>query len=381
MICSCDKAYASKYSPNSIHEGVWLKTQERIQVTLGFQNKICPECRGEEAIAAPINPLPGANSKIKRYYWREIYMETTKRFYDKYNHLDPTVFNEFDMPEERKVIENQVVKSIKALHAKSPKYTYDELSQSEVISKTNTEVILEIKEYSETSNRKVGIKHKDKTLTVEEFASEYFKDLGYQVLFVESRPFHVLFGIFMCLIIHDSNDTKNEFVQFGSRSDYENGEETVGQIMTLIPSDFGTSGYFLRRKNEIRSHLEEILLNAKEPEDLNFYFDLWIGHSYELRQYLWAHREKDIETARKVMHVIKAEGLIRVLKYLSLDYWKNFCGWPDLLVFNSRDFFFVEVKSSKDKLSEDQKNWFIGNDAHMKFKAKIFKIAKSNNQC
>jgi Holliday junction resolvase-like predicted endonuclease len=61
---------------------------------------------------------------------------------------------------------------------------------------------------------------------------------------------------------------------------------------------------------------------------------------------------------------------------MSMDYWRNFCGWPDLLVYKDDEYFFVEVKSSNDKLSDDQKNWFLGNNEHMKFNAKIFKIGK-----
>ena len=63
---------------------------------------------------------------------------------------------------------------------------------------------------------------------------------------------------------------------------------------------------------------------------------------------------------------------------MAMNYWKNFCGWPDLLVFDDKSFFFVEVKSRNDKLSEDQKNWLLGNKEHMGFKAKIFKVGKSN---
>jgi len=63
---------------------------------------------------------------------------------------------------------------------------------------------------------------------------------------------------------------------------------------------------------------------------------------------------------------------------MAINYWKNFCGWPDLLVFDDKSFFFVEVKSRNDKLSEDQKNWLLGNKKYMGFKAKIFKVGRLN---
>ncbi len=66
----------------------------------------------------------------------------------------------------------------------------------------------------------------------------------------------------------------------------------------------------------------------------------------------------------------------KILHYLSRNYWSNFCGWPDLLVYKDKEFMFVEVKSSKDKLSEEQKNWLIGNKEYMGFMPKVLKISK-----
>ncbi|MBA2649645.1 MAG: VRR-NUC domain-containing protein [Legionella sp.] len=59
-----------------------------------------------------------------------------------------------------------------------------------------------------------------------------------------------------------------------------------------------------------------------------------------------------------------------------MAYWKNFCGWPDLLIFNEKEFFFTEIKSSNDKLSEEQKNWLEGNYTYLQFNSKILKIGK-----
>jgi hypothetical protein len=36
--------------------------------------------------------------------------------------------------------------------------------------------------------------------------------------------------------------------------------------------------------------------------------------------------------------------------------------------------FFVEVKSRNDRLSEDQKNWLLGNHKYIKFKVILFKV-------
>lgn len=187
---------------------------------------------------------------------------------------------------------------------------------------------------------------------------------------VESVPFHVLFGVFMFLAIQDVADEKGRLVQFGSRNDFDNGRSDEGPISTILPDDFGSKSYYERQKELIDWHIGEL-------DDLEWLFDYWLGHSSDFRQYLWAHRDRDVSKAKEVMRVLGLEKLKKVLHYLSMDYWGNFCGWPDLLVHNDDEIRFVEVKSKNDKLSEDQKNWLLGNHAHMGFNATIFKVGKA----
>ena len=44
------------------------------------------------------------------------------------------------------------------------------------------------------------------------------------------------------------------------------------------------------------------------------------------------------------------------------------------MVHNSEEFVFAEVKSSKDKLSEDQKQWIQGNAEYLGFPFKLVKV-------
>ncbi|MCL1059850.1 VRR-NUC domain-containing protein [Shewanella gelidimarina] len=372
VMCSCDKKHGERFLPHQLKMGSWEGSKEQVPVTLGFQENICPVCRGLKAVAAPTAPMHGATTKIVRYYWREIFFETTRRFYDANPNLDPLDYNssEFNFPEKRREVEKQVISEIKKQHETNPKYEYSEKSQQEVIETTNTEVILVNAEHVNTGEKKVGIRNGDGIVTVEEYAADYFNKQGFKVLEVESVPFHVLFGIFMFLVIEDADDSKGRIVQFGSRNDFDTNTCQEGMITTILPDDFGSNLYFERQKELIDWHLSEL-------DDLDWLFDYWLECSSNFRQYLWAHREKDISKAKEVMNVLGLENIKKVLNYMVMNYWKNFCGWPDLLVYDDNDdFFFVEVKSRNDKLSEDQKNWLMGNMQHMGFKAKIFKVGK-----
>ena len=371
MMCDCEKKHGERFLPHQLKEGCWLETQERVPVTLGFQSRICPECRGEKPIVAPKASMPGYTSKVSRYYWREIAHETTKRFYNARPELDPLNWehSEFSFKEERRIIQKQVIEEIKERHKKAPKYEYSELSQNEVITQTNTEVILIKAEYISTNERKVGVKGKAGIVSVEEYASEYFSEKGYSSIVSESVPFHVIFGTYMWMVIQDPCDPLNKMVGFGNRTEYEEFGTKSDIIHTELPSDFGTSGYYKRRKSQISKHINKL-------QDMAWLFDYWESYSHDFRQYLWAHRDEDIETARKIVQVLPEESVKNVLKYLVSNYWRNFCGWPDLFVHKGNEHMFVEVKSSKDTLSENQKNWLIGNKEHMEFNVKIFKVSK-----
>lgn len=304
-------------------------------------------------------------------------METHRRFYDQNPDLDPAGLEIFSPvhKEEYKEIEKQVLREIKDQHETAPKYQYSELSQQEVIDRAKTEVIQVPVEHVRGKERKVGIRKEGRVLSAEEFATEYFRESGYSVLETESVPFHALFGIFMYLLISDPTDFNTRISSFGNRADYEDGLRPMRMISFIKPNDFGTSGYFQRRKIQIERHFIE-LDDFSDLEELEWLFDLWSVASADFRHYLWAHREQDLEKARSVTKVLGLENLKRVLLYMVRNYWKNHCGWPDLLVFDDSGFFFCEVKSSKDRLSENQKNWLLGNHEFMKFPAKILKLTK-----
>lgn len=375
MMCSCDKEHGERFRPHQLKQGRCLESQEKVPVTLGFQENICLECRGEIPVSAPKSPMPGYTTKITRYYWREIALETTRRFYDKHPQCNPNdhMNDEFSFPEERKIIEKEVINELKKKHDIAPKYDYEEPSQSEIIKLTNTDVILINAKHVTTDDRKVRIESENQLLTVEKFASNYFQQKGYSTIETESIPFHVLFGVYMWPLIQDPDDPHNRIVGFDCRTEFDNNSERSSKINTFLPSDFGTEGYFHRRKFEIEKHISEL-------RDLKWLFDYWLHYSNDFRQYLYAHREKDINIAKTIIDILSESDIKSILHYLSRNYWANYCGWPDLLVFNNSGFLFVEVKSSNDKLSVDQKNWLLGNNKYMSFESKIFKVAKQDEK-
>ena len=362
MMCECDRSIGEAFLSHQLGEGCELSTQKRYPVTLGFQKDVCDECRGNPVSACPRAEIYGHTSKVRRYYWREIFFESCKRY--SLETGDSGIPHKF--PERLEQIEDEVVEHFKSLHQTNPKYKYTEVSDAEIIKNYDIDVIKVRGEHVRIDERKVRIRSDGRLLTVEEFAIKYFSDLGGNVTICESRPFHALFGNLMWLLIQDYHDPQNRMIGFGKRSQ-ETGQNEI--VWTTLPDDFGTSGYYDRRLESIKEHLDSL-------EDVHWLFDYWLEPSTDFREYLWAQGDSDVATAKGLLDMFSRDEIKLILRTLVKNYWKNYCGWPDLLVIMESEKFFVEVKSANDRLSEDQKNWIALNSTEMHFGFKIFKVLK-----
>ncbi len=249
MMCDCDRTIGEKYLSHQLRVGRDYENRTEYLVTLGFQSHVCNECRGLPAANFPVAPIYGRTSKIARYYWREIAFELFRRLDELPGTRNPSLISE-----QREEIEKAVMVEIKEHHAREPKYVFLEQPQSAVIGATNTEVISLPAVHVSQGTRGVLIDSTVGLLTPEKFAEQYFSARGYECIQCESRPFHVLFGIYMFLLIQDPDDPRNRIVAFGSRSAFDK-KIRAAPIHTLLPEDFGAPGYFLRRKKEIGRHL------------------------------------------------------------------------------------------------------------------------------
>jgi hypothetical protein len=377
-MCSCDEEIGTKFLPHQLTLGTELKTQARVPVTNGFISGICVECRGLSAEAHPVASIPGRTSKIKRYYWRELVFREME-LYEQFGGDPGHYIYEIGNPEDQSIIgraRNQALIDIKRLHESVRKYEYTEKSTAQVLDEYAIEVVNIYAEYCQDEDRKAKVLYKGKLQTVEDYVESILHEQGYQVLFLESSPFHVLFSVFMWQVIQDPTDEHVRMAGFGERSAYELSREKK-PIWVPLPEDFGSSGYNSRRATKIERHFTP---EMEDKENLLWLFDYWLPYSEGLRQYLWAHRQCDIAKAREVVEILPSPSIIAILKYLVGNYWERYLGWPDLLAYNDNDFFFIEVKSSKDKLSVEQKHWITGNVEHLHLPFKIFKIHRNNAQ-
>ncbi|MEM1451093.1 MAG: VRR-NUC domain-containing protein [Planctomycetota bacterium] len=376
MMCACDRDIGERFLPHQLREGCVLETQERVPVTLGFVDGVCRECRGLPPEAHPRAEIHGQTSKIRRYYWREITFEVYRRFADRAESAghDPKALWAPEAEELRKEVEREVLAEIKELHATAPKYEFSEPSQAEILAEHEVEEVRIDATFAPKSEGKgAGIVDGDEMVSAEEFVTRHYERQGWTVLRCESRPFHVLFGIYLWLLIQDNADPLVKIQGFGAKMDHPSLALGKGDLLwTGKPTDFGTSGYAERRAAAIDEHFDSLL--PPDRDELLWLFDYWIEGSALLRDYLWAHDPGDVDKARTIVEVLPPEVLLRILRYLVGNYWGRYLGWPDLLVYRDGRFFLAEVKASKDKLSADQKRWIADNATELQLPFKLVKI-------
>lgn len=380
MMCECDKVIGTRFLSHQITKTVNPYSLDDMPVTIGFQKSICNTCRGLKEKSFPKKAMYGRTSNIHRYYWREICFKTILLFSEKYNFPDNMVVTEMAIHKrDSDEIEKEAVKIISEIHKRSPKYIYDEnKSYDTLLNEYHIETINITANYAKSVDRKAKIEENGILYTAEDYSVRYLKEkYNYDVIFSESSPFHALFGTLMWLLIQDGTDEYCRMVMFGDRLAYEN-KTNAPDIYTTLPRDFGTPNYYNRRISEIEKYFN-FYLKGRDKEDLLFLFDLWVGPSYNLRQYLWAHREDDLKKSRKLIEIIHADTILDILKYLISDYWGRYLGWPDLIAYKNNEYKFYEVKSSKDKLSEEQVNWIKNNYTTLKLPFAIIKIHKSRH--
>jgi hypothetical protein len=374
MMCACDQEFGEEFLPHQLARGRRLETRLDVPVTLGFQVGVCRECRGLAPEPHPKAELYGRTSKVVRYYWREIFFETTRRFASWAQDADlDSSKARFERRGKYDEIEKQVIDEIKKVHRKAPKYDYAEPSSAEILDRHQVEIVdLRARYVQDENGTRRLVAPFGSFDSPESAALAYWQEHGLIATECESCPFHVLFGVFMWAVIQDPGDELVRLTGFGSRSAFE-AHAPPERIMTFLPQDFGAPGYSSRRAEALAEHF------ALLDDDLSWLFEYWLEPSSELRQYLWAHRDEDVDRARLVLSVLDPNDIRTILRYLVGSYWKRYIGWPDLLVYDSEAFFLCEVKGSGDSLRLDQKRWVADNAEILHLPFRLLKIHRAHD--
>ena len=258
----------------------------------------------------------------------------------------------------------------KKQHKINPLYEYNELSQDEFLKKVDVSI------------RKIEAKHKIKDdkgywegkngelLTPEGIAKEYYESLGFEVYYCERKIISTLVGAFLWTPINDPEDDRLEFFGIGSRGKYSKNKNSE-ILWMMLPRDFGSYEFFLRKKENFLEWIELIKSNPLIGQ-----YDYFLECSKNLREYLWVYNTESENITRKFLEVVPDNITIKLILWGIEHFWDRQTGWPDLFLVKEKEFLFVEVKTPHDKLSPDQMNWFEWVISNKIFNCEICKIKK-----
>lgn len=389
LTCSCDEELALYVLPHQAIRSIDAQTRLPVQVTEPLLAGVCHECRGEEPPAFPKKPHRGAASLVHRYYWREIYKETNHRFIQWASKQGlPLTGSDgrgaamelsHQHRAEYEAIERAVIRDIRGQHDEKPKYDFTRQSDSDMLAACGVVTEEYPACYVTSTIGHVQVIPMDSddlesAVDVEEFVSQRLRQAGRKVMLCESRPFQAVFATLMWLWVQDPRDSRNRPAGFGRRDRAGVGQGDL--IWTMLPEDFGSPVHATRRADALEEHLASLPCTM---EEMLWVFDYWTSYAEELRQYLWAYSPTDVERGRRIIQILGPEQVKRVLRFLADDYWGRYLGWPDLVSWSETEFGvtdveFIEVKSSSDKLSEDQRDWILKNSEILQLPFKIAKV-------
>ncbi len=172
-------------------------------------------------------------------------------------------------------------------------------------------------------------------LSVEEQVAQYYIQNGNQAVFTENTLWKNLIGLLAWEIIFDSQ--KNQF----------------SHPFQYAPTEYRMEGFGFENLNQFHRQLE--LLSKKDQ--LFEHFDTIIRlHEGTLNPLIeWQYL--DLELLKTFIDRVSIKSLSAVLEQLWLNISTHSKGFPDLMVWNELELFFVEVKSPNDHLSPIQYFW------------------------
>src|SRR5687768_275417 len=127
MMCKCDENKGRRFLPHQRNEGRELSSQRRGPGTHGSQSAVCEERRGLKPANFPMAAIHGRSTKIRRYYWRELFFRERALW-------------ESGEVSNSEAAEQRALQEIQRLHERSPKYDMEEESDADFLARTGVRI-------------------------------------------------------------------------------------------------------------------------------------------------------------------------------------------------------------------------------------------------
>lgn len=175
----------------------------------------------------------------------------------------------------------------------------------------------------------------EKGISVEQLVANYYQNKGFQAVFTENTLWKNVMGLLTWEIIFNASQH-----QFSHPFQY-------------APTQYRLEGFGL----ENLTHFHHKLAMLSDPKQLWSHFE-WIKEKHHgTINPLIEWERLDFDLIRVLVERISVKSLSSVFEQLWINIATHCKGFPDLMVWNEYELFFVEVKSPNDHLSPIQYFW------------------------
>lgn len=216
----------------------------------------------------------------------------------------------------------------------------------------------------------------------EEAAILNYESLGYKAIWTEDIFWWELMTLLFWDVIFAKVRGAVSVISDGVQVEIDVGDERFEQLfaqtiqMNGMPVDFFTSEFYSRRQNLIKNKIQEILHGDIEQKLNESYKN---NYGKKCRPIDAWNKYKFDELLIPIKRIDK-EIIVKILERLISNFNDNRTGLPDLIVYNDNEFFFSEVKSEKDRISEKQSDWHSFLSETLGLKVEIFLINRTETQ-
>jgi hypothetical protein len=193
---------------------------------------------------------------------------------------------------------------------------------------------------------------KGQLLSAEEIAREHYEKEGWEAYDCERRLINALCAVLLSPVYQDPTDPRLITGMRGS-SDPHRDSSSPTVVHITLPDDFGTPANYKRRASAYTDRIDRL----RDSVDLSRDFESLVELSWGEREYLSVH-DKELRLARSALRVLPQAAVCTMLDWVVRDFWGRRRGWPDLLLLRTGEYRFAEVKTRKDRLSQEQMAWY-----------------------
>lgn len=226
-----------------------------------------------------------------------------------------------------------------------------------------------------STSKKAKFEYNSKELFVEEVAMEYYKKQGYSAIWSENSYWSMIYALLFWDIIFMPTDTCVQVPMnhndFKFRYDF-----LIYSEMIDMPKDFFKPSFYPQRKDAIENRIKELLNNDISLLIRESYYENYGKRCRPIEDW----DKYSIDELTIPIKSLKNEQLILIMDRLLHDFAYCRSGLTDVIVFNEEEFIFVEAKSKKDTLSDNQVEWHEYLLNTVKTKVILFTLNKTERQ-